>query len=95
MLASTANVADSAELTRVLGTAKNAATRTNGQFYTNYYLNNVSAGAASVFKQGEDKDFSLISVTYGELEKLLQSPGNHYIFSARPGAATHTPRSAT
>lgn len=80
MLASTANVADSAELTRVLGTAKNAATRTNGQFYTNYYLNNVSAGAASVFKQGEDKDFSLISVTYGELEKLLQSPGNHYIF---------------
>ena len=42
--ASTANVADSAELTRVLGTAKNAATRTNGQFYTNYYLNNVSAG---------------------------------------------------
>ena len=80
MLASTANVADSAELTRVLGTAKNAATRANGQFYTNYYLNNVSAGAASVFKQGEDKDFSLISVTYGELEKLLQSPGNHYIF---------------
>lgn len=80
VLASTANVADSAELTRVLGTAKNAATRTNGQFYTNYYLNNVSAGAASVFKQGEDKDFSLISVTYGELEKLLQSPGNHYIF---------------
>lgn len=43
VLASTANVADSAELTRVLGTAKNAATRTNGQFYTNYYLNNVSA----------------------------------------------------
>ena len=80
VLASTANVADSAELTRVLGTAKNAATRANGQFYTNYYLNNVSAGAASVFKQGEDKDFSLISVTYGELEKLLQSPGNHYIF---------------
>lgn len=95
VLASTANVADSADLTRVLGTAKNAATRTNGQFYTNYYLNNVSAGAASVFKQGEDKDFSLISVTYGELEKLLRSPGNHYIFFGATWSATHTPRSAT
>lgn len=60
--------------------ANNAAVRTNGDFYVDYYLTHNSQGQASVFKSGEQKDVKLVSVTYGELEKILQSEGSHYIF---------------
>lgn len=78
--AGAAATADEATVTKTLATAKNAATRTNGEFYVKYYLDSKQEGQASVFKDGEQDDISLVSVTYGELEKILQSQGSHYIF---------------
>ncbi|KAB7789866.1 hypothetical protein [Bifidobacterium leontopitheci] len=72
--------ADEANVTKTLSTAKNAAVRTNGDFYVKYYTDAKQDGQAAVFKDGEQDDISLVSVTYGELEKLLQSPGGHYVF---------------
>ncbi|KAB5606360.1 hypothetical protein [Bifidobacterium jacchi] len=80
-IAGAAAVADEAQDAKVLSAIANkAATRTNGQFYVDYYLNHVAQGSASVFKAGEENNVNLVSVTYGELEKILKSEGNHYIF---------------
>ena len=72
------SVTDATALDGVLATAKNAAVRTNGDFYVTHY--SPDRGAGSVFKTGEEKDIRLVSVTYGELEKILKSEGNHFIF---------------
>ena len=80
-IAGAAAVADEAQDAKALSAIANkAATRTNGQFYVDYYLNHVAQNEASVFKAGEENNVSLVSVTYGELEKILKSEGNHYIF---------------